>query len=103
YQDGFVNSLLSHPRNPDSMSAPHSGHFIVIPSSPNHSQRLKGFFRPYGIFCQWRLKTRTVLPYPRFLAMLQYILERKYEFILDVEVPTKRSAAGSMREWFTNY
>jgi len=44
-----------------------------------------------------------LLPYERFLAMLQYILERKYEFILDVEVPEKRSAAGSMRRWFTNY
>jgi len=44
-----------------------------------------------------------LLPYPRFLAMLQYILERKYEFILDVEVPTKKSAAGSVRGWFTNY
>jgi len=37
-----------------------------------------------------------LLPYPRFLAMLQYILERKYEFVLDVEVPQKRNAAGSM-------
>ena len=38
-----------------------------------------------------------LLPYPRFLAMLQYILERKYEFILAVEVPEKRTAAGSKR------
>lgn len=38
-----------------------------------------------------------LLPYPRFLAMLQYILERKCEFILDIEVPRKRSAAGSKR------
>jgi putative transposase len=38
-----------------------------------------------------------LLPYPRFLAMLQYILERKYEFILDVRVPEKKSAAGSWR------
>jgi putative transposase len=38
-----------------------------------------------------------LLPYPRFLAMLQYILERKYEFILAIEVPEKRSTAGSMR------
>ena len=35
-----------------------------------------------------------LLPYPRFLAMLQYILERKYEFILAVEVPEDRSHAG---------
>jgi hypothetical protein len=49
------------------------------------------------------LKTRTVLPYPRFLAMVQYILERKCEFILDVEVPEEESAAGSRRRWFTNY
>jgi len=35
-----------------------------------------------------------LLPYPRFLAMLQYVLERKYEFILDVEVPIKKSHAG---------
>jgi putative transposase len=38
-----------------------------------------------------------LLPYPRFLAMLQYILERKYEFILAIEVPEKRSTAGSKR------
>jgi hypothetical protein len=38
-----------------------------------------------------------LLPYARFLAMLQYILERKYEFVLEVEVPQKRSAAGSKR------
>jgi putative transposase len=38
-----------------------------------------------------------ILPYPRFLAMLQYILERKYEFILAVEVPEKRLRAGSGR------
>jgi len=38
-----------------------------------------------------------LLPYARFLAMLQYILERKYEFILDVRVPEKKSAAGSWR------
>lgn len=38
-----------------------------------------------------------LLPYPRFLAMLQYILERKYGFILAIEVPEKGSAAGSMR------
>ena len=35
-----------------------------------------------------------LLPYPRFLAMLQYVLEREYEFILDVEVPVRRSSAG---------
>jgi len=35
-----------------------------------------------------------LLPYPRFLAMLQYVLERRYEFILDVEVPERRSSAG---------
>jgi putative transposase len=44
-----------------------------------------------------------LLPYARFLAMLQYILERKYGFILDVEVPQKKSVAGSRRGWFTNY
>ena len=44
-----------------------------------------------------------LLPYARFLAMLQYILEKKYEFILDVEVPQKKSVAGSRRGWFTNY
>jgi len=38
-----------------------------------------------------------LLPYARFLAMLQYILERKYEFILDVRAPEKKSAAGSWR------
>ena len=37
-----------------------------------------------------------LLPYARFLAMLQFILERKYEFIPDVEVPEKRSRAGSV-------
>jgi putative transposase len=37
-----------------------------------------------------------LLPYPRFLAMLQYILERKYGFILAVEVPEKKLRAGSM-------
>jgi hypothetical protein len=26
--------------------------------------------------------------------MLQYVLEREYEFILDVEVPVRRSSAG---------
>jgi len=35
--------------------------------------------------------------------MLQYILEKKYEFMLDVEVPQKKSVAGSRRGWFTNY
>jgi hypothetical protein len=29
--------------------------------------------------------------------MLQYILEKKYEFMLDVEVPQKRNVAGSKR------
>jgi len=37
-----------------------------------------------------------LLPYPRFLAMLQYILERKYEFILAVDAPEKRPSAGSV-------
>jgi len=37
-----------------------------------------------------------LFPYPRFLAMLQYILERKYEFILAVDVPEKRPSAGSV-------
>jgi len=37
-----------------------------------------------------------LLPYERFLAMLQYILERNYEFILAVEVPEKRLTAGSV-------
>jgi putative transposase len=46
---------------------------------------------------------KDLLLYARFLAMLRYILERKYEFILDVEVPEKRLGAGSMRGWFTNY
>ena len=35
-------------------------------------------------------------PYARFLTMLQYILERKYEFILVVEVPEKKSRASSV-------
>lgn len=38
-----------------------------------------------------------LLPYARFLAMLQYILEREYEFILAVDVPEKRPNAGSVR------
>jgi hypothetical protein len=38
-----------------------------------------------------------LLPYERFLAMLQYILGRTYEFILAVEVPEKGSTAGSKR------
>lgn len=38
-----------------------------------------------------------LLPYPRFLAMLRYILERKYGFMLDITVPTNGSAAGSVR------
>jgi len=46
---------------------------------------------------------KDLLPYARFLTMLQYILERKYEFILDVEVPQKKSVAGSRRGWFTNH
>jgi hypothetical protein len=29
--------------------------------------------------------------------MLQYVLEREYEFILAVEVPQKKRAAGSQR------
>jgi len=29
--------------------------------------------------------------------MLQYVLEREYEFILAVEVPLEKSAAGSRR------
>lgn len=29
--------------------------------------------------------------------------EKKYEFILDVTVPTMRLTAGSMRRWFTNH
>jgi hypothetical protein len=37
-----------------------------------------------------------LLPYARFLAMLQYILERKYGFILAIEVPEKRLHAGSV-------
>ncbi|MGQ9588380.1 MAG: hypothetical protein ACUVT7_08375 [Thermoplasmata archaeon] len=36
-----------------------------------------------------------LLPYS-FLAMLQYVFKRKYEFILDVQVPEKRLHAGSM-------
>ncbi|MGQ9588393.1 MAG: ISH3 family transposase, partial [Thermoplasmata archaeon] len=35
-----------------------------------------------------------LLPFPRFLAMLQFVLERKYEFILAVEVPSERRYAG---------
>jgi hypothetical protein len=38
-----------------------------------------------------------LLPYARFLAMFQYIIERKYEFTLDVTVPTRGFTAGSMR------
>lgn len=41
-----------------------------------------------------RIVHEDLLPYPRFLAMLQYVLERKYEFILAIEVPEKRSHAG---------
>jgi putative transposase len=37
-----------------------------------------------------------LLPYPRFLAMLRYVLEKKYELILDVVVPEKRLRAGSV-------
>jgi IS4 transposase len=37
-----------------------------------------------------------LLPYPRFLAMFQYVLERKYEFILDVEMPEKRLHTASV-------
>jgi len=44
-----------------------------------------------------------LLPYERFLAMLQYILERNYEFILAVEVPERRLTAGLVGRWFTNY
>ena len=44
-----------------------------------------------------------LLPYARFLAMLQYILERNYEFILAVEVPERRLTAGLVGRWFTNY
>lgn len=36
-------------------------------------------------------------PYARFLTMLQYILEREYEFILAVEVPENRTAASLKR------
>lgn len=35
--------------------------------------------------------------YERFLAMLQYVLEREYEFILAVEVPQEKRVAGSKR------
>ena len=35
-----------------------------------------------------------LLPYPRFLAMLQYVQERRYESLLDVGVPEKGSHAG---------
>jgi len=38
-----------------------------------------------------------LLPYPRFLAMLQYVLEREYEFILAVEVPDNKPISGSGR------
>jgi len=38
-----------------------------------------------------------LLPYPRFLAMLQYVLEREYGFILAIMVPQKKRAAGSQR------
>ncbi|MBU0684731.1 MAG: hypothetical protein ABIE25_01630 [Thermoplasmatota archaeon] len=38
-----------------------------------------------------------LLPYPRFLAMLQYVIEREYGFILAIEVPQKKRAAGSQR------
>jgi hypothetical protein len=44
-----------------------------------------------------------LLPYERLLAMLQYILERNYEFILAVEVPERRLTAGLVGRWFTNY
>ncbi|MBU1158046.1 MAG: hypothetical protein KKE24_01750, partial [Candidatus Thermoplasmatota archaeon] len=46
-----------------------------------------------------RVVHEDLLPYPRFLAMPPYTLERKYEFILDVEVPEEKSAAGSRRMW----
>jgi len=35
--------------------------------------------------------------YERFLALLQYVLEREYEFILTVEVPQEKRVAGSKR------
>ncbi|MBU1914938.1 MAG: hypothetical protein KJ563_07060 [Candidatus Thermoplasmatota archaeon] len=38
-----------------------------------------------------------LLPYPRLLAMLQYVLEREYEFILAVEVPDNKPISGSGR------
>jgi putative transposase len=38
-----------------------------------------------------------LLPYPRFLAMLQYVIEREYGFILAIEVPQKKRAGGSQR------
>ena len=41
---------------------------------------------------------KELLPYERFLAMLQYVLEREYEFILAVEVPQKNRASGSRRK-----
>lgn len=38
-----------------------------------------------------------LLPYGRFLAMLQYVLEQEYGFILAIEVPQKMRLAGSQR------
>jgi hypothetical protein len=46
---------------------------------------------------EWRAVHEDFLPYERLLAVLQYILEQNYEFILAIEVPEKRPNAGSVR------